>query len=68
MDLYSSSKAQTPAPSSEAGTGWGAMTVAELKEILQNAVDEENYELAAKIQEEINKRGEENERMGSLKG
>jgi hypothetical protein len=56
MDLYSSSKTQAPAPSSEPGTGWGAMTVAELKEILQNAIDEENYELAAKIQEEIDKR------------
>ena len=57
IDFYSSSKTQASEPSSEAGTGWSAMTVAELKDILQNAIDEENYELAAKIQEEIDKRG-----------
>jgi protein-arginine kinase activator protein McsA len=31
--------------------------MSELKDLLQNAIDEENYELAAKIQEEIDKRG-----------
>lgn len=39
-----------------AKTEWETLSVSELKELLQNAVDEENYELAAKIQEEIDKR------------
>lgn len=56
IDFYSSSKTQASEPSSEPGTGWNAMSLSELKEILQNAVDEENYELAAKIQEEIDRR------------
>ena len=44
-------------PSSRtAKTEWETLSVPELKELLQNAVEEENYELAAKIQEEIDKR------------
>ncbi len=39
-----------------AKTEWVALSITELKELLQNAVEEENYELAAKIQEEIDKR------------
>ena len=39
-----------------AKTEWETLSVSELKELLQNAVEEENYELAAKIQEEIDKR------------
>ena len=40
-----------------AETEWETMSLSELKDLLQNAIDEENYELAAKIQEEIDKRG-----------
>ena len=36
---------------------WETMSLSELKDLLQDAIDEENYELAAKIQEEIDKRG-----------
>ena len=44
-------------PSSRtAKTEWEALSMTELKEMLQNAVEEENYELAAKIQEEIDRR------------
>jgi hypothetical protein len=43
------------APAAE--TEWETMSLSELKDLLQNAIDEENYELAAKIQEEIDKRG-----------
>ena len=43
------------APTAE--TEWETMSLSELKDILQNAIEEENYELAAKIQEEIDKRG-----------
>ena len=44
-------------PSSRtAKTEWEALSLTELKEMLQNAVEEENYELAAKIQEEIDER------------
>ena len=39
-------------------TEWESFSVSELKDLLQNAVEEENYELAAKIQEEIDKRDE----------
>ncbi len=47
---------QTPeAP--KAQTEWETFSLSELKDMLQNAIDEENYELAAKIQEEIDKRG-----------
>ena len=40
-----------------AETEWETMSSSELGDLLQNAIDEENYELAAKIQEEIDKRG-----------
>ena len=40
-----------------AATEWETMSLSELKDLLQDAIDEENYELAAKIQEEIDKRG-----------
>jgi hypothetical protein len=40
-----------------ATTEWETMSMSELRDLLQNAIDEENYELAAKIQEEIDKRG-----------
>ena len=47
-----------PTPkASSATTEWETMSLSELKDLLQNAIDEENYELAAKIQEEIDKRG-----------
>ena len=39
-----------------AQTEWETLSISELKELLQNAVEEENYELAAKIQEEIDNR------------
>jgi hypothetical protein len=54
-DFYSSSKASST--STNAKNEWETMSMSELKDLLQNAVDEENYELAAKIQEEIDKRG-----------
>jgi hypothetical protein len=44
-------------PASPAATEWETMSMSELNDLLQNAIDEENYELAAKIQEEIDKRG-----------
>lgn len=53
-DFYS--KTKTSSTSSDAETEWGTMSMSELKDLLQNAIDEENYELAAKIQEEIDKR------------
>ena len=43
--------------SDAAETEWETMSLSELKDLLQDAIDEENYELAAKIQEEIDKRG-----------
>ena len=46
---------QPNAPTAE--TEWETMSLSELKDLLQNAIDEENYEMAAKIQEEIDKRG-----------
>ena len=46
------------AQSSTAKTEWETLSVSELKELLQNAIEEENYELAAMIQEEIDKRDE----------
>ena len=39
-----------------AETEWETMSLSELKDLLQNAIEEENYELAAKIQEEIDRR------------
>ena len=54
-DFYTAAKASPT--STHAENEWEAMSMSELKDLLQNAVDEENYELAAKIQEEINKRG-----------
>ena len=35
---------------------WAVLSLPELKDMLQNAIEEENYELAAKIQEEIDRR------------
>lgn len=55
LDLYSSAKSSSLNLTDEGA--WENMPVAELREILQNAIDEENYELAAKIQEEIDRRG-----------
>ena len=46
---------QPNAPTAE--TEWETMSLSELNDLLQNAIEEENYELAAKIQEEIDKRG-----------
>jgi uncharacterized protein len=42
--------------SSAAPAELGGKTVEELKELLNNAIDEENYEKASKIRDEINKR------------
>lgn len=53
-DFYTAAKASPT--STHAENEWEAMSMSELKDLLQNAVDEENYELAAKIQEEIDKR------------
>jgi len=50
-----STPGQPDAPTAE--TEWETMSLSELKDLLQNAIDEENYEMAAKIQEEIDKRG-----------
>ncbi len=46
-------------PNRSAETEWETLSLSELKDLLQNAIEEENYELAAKIQEEVNKRGNE---------
>ena len=43
-------------PTETVQSEWENLSVPELKELLQNAVEEENYELAAKIQEEIDRR------------
>ena len=57
-DFMSFSRGEKPASSEPtAETEWETMSLSELKDLLQNAIDEENYELAAKIQEEIDKRG-----------
>ena len=39
-----------------AETEWETLSLSELRDLLENAIEEENYELAAKIQEEIDKR------------
>ena len=49
---------RSTAQTGTAQTEWESFSVSELKDLLQNAVEEENYELAAKIQEEIDKRDE----------
>ena len=48
---------KSAASKSAATNEWETMSLSELKDLLQDAIDEENYELAAKIQEEIDKRG-----------
>lgn len=53
-DTRTAAQQQRPAPSAK--TEWETMSLSELKDLLQNAIEEENYELAAKIQEEIDKR------------
>ena len=55
MDFRPGAKAAPTVPSAE--TEWETMSLSELNDLLQNAIEEENYELAAKIQEEIDKRG-----------
>jgi len=40
-----------------AASEWDTMSLSELHDLLENAIEEENYEMAAKIQEEIDKRG-----------
>ena len=47
---------QNVEPTSTATAELGSKTVDELKELLNNAIDEENYEKASKIRDEINKR------------
>ena len=51
-----SGKARSSTKAKTAQSEWEDLSVAELKDMLQNAVEEENYELAAKIQEEIDRR------------
>lgn len=46
---------RSPTPS-VAQNEWESLSLPELKDLLQEAIDEENYEQAAKIQEEIEKR------------
>lgn len=52
---HSESIPEEPQPHS-AESEWESLTLPELKELLQNAIEEENYEMAAKIQEEIDRR------------
>ena len=52
-----SGRVRPSTPTENVQSEWENLSVPELKELLQNAVEEENYELAAKIQEEIEKRG-----------
>ena len=48
-----------PSRTPHAATEWETMSLSELKDLLQAAIDDENYELAAKIQEEIDRRHQE---------
>ena len=45
-----------PSKASDAATEWETLSLSELKDLLQDAIDEENYEQAAKIQEEMDRR------------
>ncbi len=49
---FHSSKPSEPAATTE----WETLSKSELQDLLENAIEEENYELAAKIEEELNKR------------
>ena len=49
-------KVRPSTPTENVQSEWENLSVPELKDMLQNAVEEENYELAAKIQEEIDRR------------
>jgi len=51
-----SGRVRPSTPNENIQSEWENLSVPELKELLQNAVEEENYELAAKIQEEIDRR------------
>ena len=51
-----SGRTRPSTPTENVQSEWENLSVPELKELLQNAVEEENYELAAKIQEEIDRR------------
>lgn len=51
-----SGRVRPSTPTETVQSEWQNLSVPELKELLQNAVEEENYELAAKIQEEIDRR------------
>ena len=51
-----SGKVHPSTPTETIQSEWENLSLPELKELLQNAVEEENYELAAKIQEEIDRR------------
>ena len=51
-----SGRVRPSTPTENVQSEWENLSVPELKELLQNAVEEENYELAAKIQEEIDRR------------
>ncbi|MBR4645764.1 MAG: bifunctional nuclease family protein [Bacteroidales bacterium] len=51
-----SGRVRPSTPTENIQSEWENLSVPELKELLQNAVEEENYELAAKIQEEIDRR------------
>jgi hypothetical protein len=55
--IFPSNAARRTPETPKAQTEWETFSMSELKDMLQNAIDEENYELAAKIQEEIDKRG-----------
>ena len=57
-DTVISNMGATKSPNDSSATSeWETMSLSELKELLQEAIDEENYEQAAKIQEQIDKRG-----------
>ena len=56
--IFPTAAARHTSETPTAKTEWETFSLSELKDMLQNAIDEENYELAAKIQEEIEKRGE----------
>ena len=56
--IFPTAAARRTPETAKAQNEWETLSLSELKDMLQEAVEEENYEQAAKIQEEIDKRGE----------
>ena len=54
--IFPSGNVSRAADTTKAANEWETLSLSELKDLLQEAIDEEDYEQAAKIQEEIDKR------------